>query len=49
MSSEIKMWSDPFWNLRNTSKILKDVDWEFPENGDMLTGMLRTVSEIVAG
>jgi len=33
MSSEIKMWSDPFWNLRSTSKILKDIDWEFPENG----------------
>ena len=42
MSSEIKMWSDPFWNLRNTSKILKDM-------GDMLTGMLRTVCKIVAG
>jgi hypothetical protein len=33
MSSEIKMWSDPFWNLRDTSKILKDMHWEFPENG----------------
>ena len=48
MSSEMKkMLRDPFWDLKNTSTILEDMDWEFPELGNMVTRALRTVSEIV--
>jgi HSP20 family protein len=48
MSSEMKkMLRDPFWDLKNTSTILEDMDWEFPELGNMVTRVLRTVSEIV--
>jgi HSP20 family protein len=46
MSGGTKMWRDPFWNNRNTSRIFEDIDKEFAEAEDMLGRMFRTVREI---
>ena len=30
------MWKDPFWGIRNTSRIFEEMDKEFEEAEDML-------------
>src|SRR5947199_8175084 len=40
------MWRDPFWSIRNTSRIFEDMDKEFEEAEDMLGRIFRTVREI---
>lgn len=40
------MWRDPFWSIRNTSRIFEDIDKEFAEAEDMLGRIFRTVREI---
>jgi HSP20 family protein len=40
------MWRDPFWGIRNTSRIFEEMDKEFEEAEDMLGRVFRTAREI---
>jgi HSP20 family protein len=40
------MWRDPFWGIRNTSRIFEEMGKEFEEAEDMLGRVFRTAREI---
>jgi HSP20 family protein len=40
------LWKEPFWGLRNTDRILGDINREFAEAEEMLNRMFRTIHEI---